>query len=248
MRDIKQLHPELQKKIQALIELCQENGITIGIGECVRTVAEQDALYAKGRTAPGSRVTNAKGSTYSSMHQWGIGCDFYLKMDIDGDGQTSDDAFNNAKKTFNKVGALAKYIGLEWGGDWKSPVDLPHLQLPNWGSTAAKLKALYGTPEAFFKSWGGKVVDQTKIASNVTASKNKVEAAKSKDGKYSKTYSAVKGLNLRSGAGGKKDIITQIQKGEKVTCYGYYTVKGEKTWLFVAYGKYTGFVELGKLK
>ena len=57
-RDVKQLHPELQKKITELKELCKKNGITIGISECLRTVEEQDALYAKGRTAAGSVVTN----------------------------------------------------------------------------------------------------------------------------------------------------------------------------------------------
>ena len=142
MRDIKALHPDLQKKYAQLIKLCSKKGITIGVAECLRTKAEQDALYAKGRTAPGKIVTNAKGSNYSSMHQWGVAFDFYLKMDIDGDGQISDDAYNNAKKAFNQVGALAKSIGLEWGGDWKSIKDLPHIQLKDWGSTTSKLKEI----------------------------------------------------------------------------------------------------------
>ena len=103
-RDVTKLHPILQAKIKQLIKECKAVGITIQIGECLRTVAEQDALYAKGRTAPGSIVTNARGKSYSSMHQWGVAFDFYLKMDIDGDGKTSDDAYNNATKVFNKVG------------------------------------------------------------------------------------------------------------------------------------------------
>ena len=106
MRDIKQLHPELQKKIAQLQELCKAQGITIGISECLRTKAEQDALYAKGRTTGGSIVTNCKGSTYSSMHQWGVAFDFYLKVDVDGDGKTSDDAFNDATGLFEKVGKI----------------------------------------------------------------------------------------------------------------------------------------------
>ena len=58
MRDVKQLHPDLQKKITQLQDLCKKNGITIGISECLRTVAEQDAFYAQGRTKPGIKVTN----------------------------------------------------------------------------------------------------------------------------------------------------------------------------------------------
>ena len=152
-RDITKLHPRLQQKAAELIELCKKNGISIKISECYRTVEEQNELYAKGRTAPGSIVTNAKGTSYSSQHQWGIAFDFYLDMDIDGDGKKSDDAFNNRKSTFNKVGKLAKSIGLGWGGDWTSPVDLPHVYLPDWGKTTGELKKKYGTPSNFKKTW-----------------------------------------------------------------------------------------------
>lgn len=161
MRDITQLHPTLQQKANELIALCRKNGIEIKIGECVRTVAEQDALYAQGRTKPGNKVTNARGSSYSSMHQWGIAFDFYLNMDVDRDGTKADDAFNNKTRLFNKVGALGVSIGLEWGGNWKSIVDLPHFQLPNWGSTATKLRNTYGTPEKFRATW-----DKTNTSSN----------------------------------------------------------------------------------
>ena len=175
MRNVSQLHPELQKKIEQLKALCQKNGITIGISECVRTVAEQDALYAKGRTTGGSIVTNCKGTSYSSMHQWGVAFDFYLVVDVDGDGKTSDDAFNDATGLFEKVGKLGQSIGLEWGGSWKSIKDKPHLQMPDWGSTATKLRKQYGTPERFMATWNAGVaekVDQTAIADNVTASKS----------------------------------------------------------------------------
>lgn len=152
-RDITQLHPRLQEKAEELVKLCKKNGITIKIGECFRSVKEQNDLYAQGRTKPGNKVTNAKGTSYSSQHQWGIAMDFFLDMDIDGDGKKSDDAFNNKKKTFNKVGKFAKSIGLGWGGDWKNPVDLPHVYLKDWGSTTSKLKSKYGTPDKFMKTW-----------------------------------------------------------------------------------------------
>lgn len=145
MREVSALHPRLQEKIRIWQEQCRKNGLKIGIGECLRTVAEQDALYAQGRTKPGSIVTNAKGSTYSSQHQWGVAVDFYRN---DGKG-----AYNQADGFFDKAGALAKTAGLGWGGDWKSPVDKPHLYLPDWGSTPAALKKQYQTPENFMKTW-----------------------------------------------------------------------------------------------
>lgn len=158
MRDITALHPRLQALAGQLKEKCKEQGISILFSECLRTVAEQDALYAQGRTAPGNIVTNAKGSTYSSQHQWGIAIDFYLDMDIDGDGDRKDDAFNNSTGLFERVGQIAKSIGLGWGGDWTSIKDRPHLYLPDWGSTTARLRQQYGIPERFMQEWGdGKV-------------------------------------------------------------------------------------------
>lgn len=145
MRDKTKLHQALQTKITKLIKECDKAGLKIGIGECLRTVEEQNALYAKGRTAPGNIVTNAKGSTYSSMHQWGVAFDFYRN---DGKG-----AYYDKDNFFTKVGDIGKKLGLEWGGDWKSIKDKPHFQLPNWGSTTSKLRTKYGTPDKFFSTW-----------------------------------------------------------------------------------------------
>ena len=59
MRDITLCHPRLQRIASAWIKACATEGITVDIGETLRTVAEQDALYAQGRTKPGNIVTNA---------------------------------------------------------------------------------------------------------------------------------------------------------------------------------------------
>ncbi|MEY8391851.1 M15 family metallopeptidase [Lachnospiraceae bacterium 45-W7] len=153
MRDMTKLHPRLQKMAIQLQQECSRQGIFIKFSECLRTIAEQDALYAQGRTAPGNIVTNAKGSTYSSQHQWGVAIDFYIDMDVDGDGDKKDDAFNNSTRLFDRVGTIAKSIGLGWGGDWTSIKDRPHLYLPDWGSTTSRLKQLYKSPDHFMASW-----------------------------------------------------------------------------------------------
>ena len=145
MRKIEDLHPKLQDLIYDLKTESEKQGLKIGISECLRTKEEQDELYAKGRTQKGSIVTNAKGETFSSMHQWGVAFDFYRN---DGKG-----IYNNEDKFFNKVGKIGRELGLEWGGGWKSIVDLPHFQLSDWGSTTAKLKSMYKIPENFFKTW-----------------------------------------------------------------------------------------------
>ena len=145
MRDITRLHPELQMKIRELMSLCEENNLKIGISECLRTAEEKNELYAKGRTKPGRIVTNANGSEYLSMHQWGIAFDFYRN---DGKG-----AYNEEDDFFIKVGRLGESIGLEWGGSWTSFVDKPHFQLPDWGTSPQSLIAIYKTPENFIDSW-----------------------------------------------------------------------------------------------
>lgn len=145
MRDITLCHPRLQTLTAQLVDKCAGAGLPIKIGESFRSVAEQDALYAQGRTQPGSIVTNARGSSYSSQHQWGIAADFYR---ADGKG-----AYNESGDYFKKVGELAKNLGLGWGGDWKSIVDKPHVYLPDWGSGTNILKQRYGTFEAFKKTW-----------------------------------------------------------------------------------------------
>lgn len=145
MRDITLCYPKLQIKAIQLVEECRKQGLLVSIGDTLRTVAEQDELYAQGRTKPGNIVTNSPGSSYSSYHMWGTAFDIYRN---DGKG-----SYNDTDDFFGKAGAIGKGIGLEWGGDWKSIIDRPHFQLPDWGSTTAGIKKLYKTPQDFMKTW-----------------------------------------------------------------------------------------------
>lgn len=146
------LHPILKKKLFALICKLEEEGISIRFSESFRNLERQKQLYAQGRTAPGHIVTNCDGITSTSQHQWGIAIDFYLNMDVDGDGEVKDDAFNNVSGLFQKVGRRAVDIGFGWGGLWNN-VDLPHLYLPYWGATGKRLMEEFGTYENFRNSW-----------------------------------------------------------------------------------------------
>lgn len=143
--DRKKLHPWLDHKLGKLLSECTKKGIYLIVTDGFRTVAQQNALYAKGRTKPGKIVTNARGSNYSSQHMWGTAFDI---------------AINDSKKLYDetmlkKVAHIAKSdkVNLGWGGDWKSFPDTPHFYLKKWGSTAAKLKQLYGSPDKFKKTW-----------------------------------------------------------------------------------------------
>lgn len=126
------VHPELAKRVVAVIEALMNRGIEVRVVQGLRTYAEQDALYAQGRTKPGKRVTNARGG-YSN-HNFGLAVD--LCPFKDGEPQWDDDA------AFNAIGQEAKRQALEWGGDWTKLVDKPHIQLH--GLTVAQCRAAYG--------------------------------------------------------------------------------------------------------
>lgn len=136
-----EVHSELQEKMSLLEEKCREEGINIKITESVRSALRQDELYAQGRTVSGNIVTNAKGSDYSSMHQWGIAFDVCIN-DV-------NDPYNVEK--LKKIGEIGKNIGLEWGGDWEGFVDMPHFQLG--GYSIKELKEEYGDPLKFLSTW-----------------------------------------------------------------------------------------------
>lgn len=152
--DTSKLHPLLKLYLETIIKYSNEQGIYLLITEGLRTADEQDKLYAKGRTAPGTIVTYAKGSDYQSQHQWGIAFD----IAIANSGHTWDEAY------FKKVADIAKehckYIG--WGGDWTKPVDKPHFYLDKWGCTTYNLKLKYKNPETFMKTFKKKVTGTKK--------------------------------------------------------------------------------------
>ncbi|QSF43570.1 M15 family metallopeptidase [Paenibacillus tianjinensis] len=123
------LHPILQEATKVLIENCYRKGICIQVTQGLRTIAEQDALYAQGRTKPGNIVTNAKGGT--SYHNFGVAIDFVLILP-DGKNVTWDlktDFNSNNVKDWTEVVDEAKKLGFEWGGDWTSFKDYPHFQM-----------------------------------------------------------------------------------------------------------------------
>ncbi|MGN9169515.1 Peptidoglycan L-alanyl-D-glutamate endopeptidase CwlK precursor [compost metagenome] len=122
--------------IEKLIERCYARGVWIVITQGLRTYAEQDDLYAQGRTKPGKVVTDARGG-YSN-HNFGFAADFALLL-RDGRAVSWDTLRDDDKDSlpdWSEVVEEAKWLGLEWGGDWRSFKDMPHLQMVFGLSTA----------------------------------------------------------------------------------------------------------------
>jgi peptidoglycan LD-endopeptidase CwlK len=123
-RVIGTLLPEVQPYARALVTKAAANGITIKVISGLRTYAEQDDLYAQGRTKPGQIVTNARAG-YSN-HNFGIAFDI---------GVFEGSRYLDESPKYKAVGVLGMDLGLEWGGNWKTIQDEPHFQLrPKWAS------------------------------------------------------------------------------------------------------------------
>lgn len=130
--NITTLLPEVQPLARALVQKAATNGIQIKVISGLRTYAEQDALYAKGRSEPGKKVTNAKGG-YSN-HNFGIAFDI---------GVFSGNRYLGDAPQYKAVGALGMELGLEWGGSWTSIADQPHFQLrPSWAAALTEKEML----------------------------------------------------------------------------------------------------------
>jgi peptidoglycan L-alanyl-D-glutamate endopeptidase CwlK len=133
-KNIATLLPEVRPIARALIEKAALSGIRIKIISGLRTYAEQDALYAQGRTAPGPKVTNVRGG-YSN-HNFGIAFDV---------GVFEGNKYLGESVKYKAVGALGMDLGLDWGGNWKSIVDQPHFQLrPAWARDFSEKEMLAG--------------------------------------------------------------------------------------------------------
>lgn len=134
---IAKLHPKLRSEVSQILVNILNRGIDIRIIQGLRTIKEQDLLYAQGRTLPGKIVTNAKGG--HSMHNWGLALDFCL---LHKDGTVSfsliEDLDKDNKADWMEVVEEFKKAGWIWGGDFKSFKDTPHFE-KSFGNTIEKL-------------------------------------------------------------------------------------------------------------
>ena len=130
-RRLKQLHPFIQKDAEKFIDLVQASlGVTLRITSGLRTFAEQDALYAQGRTAEGRKVTNAQAG--DSYHNYGLAFDVVEIRDGQAIWETEH---------WEMIGVHGEDCGFEWGGRWINFKDRPHFQ-KTFGLTTAELKTM----------------------------------------------------------------------------------------------------------
>lgn len=124
-----QLLPYIEYCIDLVLKEMQKQGHPMKVASTYRSFIEQEALYAKGRTRPGSIVTNARGG--ESWHNYKVAADLcFVNGDPFGENQPWD-----------LYGKVAKQFGFEWGGEWQKFKDRPHIQM-TFGQSEFALKKL----------------------------------------------------------------------------------------------------------
>jgi peptidoglycan L-alanyl-D-glutamate endopeptidase CwlK len=95
----------------------------IEVTQGLRTWAEQDALYAQGRTTPGEIVTHAPGGY--SWHNFGLAVDL-----VPEDLAPGQPDWNLSHPSWARMVSVAESVGLVSGAEWHgADLDTPHVQL-----------------------------------------------------------------------------------------------------------------------
>jgi peptidoglycan L-alanyl-D-glutamate endopeptidase CwlK len=115
---LKRVKADLVSVVRRAFEISQR---PFSIVQGNRTQAEQDALYAQGRSKRGNIVT----WTRKSKHIGGNAVDFAAL--VNGKISWNDKLYPSIAKAFKQAAAELK-TGIEWGGDWKTK-DWGHIQL-----------------------------------------------------------------------------------------------------------------------
>jgi len=135
--------PDLADLVRAAADTLSADGTYMLVVSGLRTAAQQNALYAQGRTAPGHIVTNARAGF--SMHNYGLAVDVVPYLS----GQSGNVNWDIKTPQYQAMVAALKAQGLVWGGDWKSLADYDHFQMPQLpNSPTAAMRADYGAGDS----------------------------------------------------------------------------------------------------
>lgn len=126
------IHSVVKTTMLEVIRRAYAEGIYVQVSSGYRSNAEQQRLFNQGRTTPGNIVTNARPG--QSLHNYGLAIDYFL---VSSDGNKALWVVN---AQWRRVAAIGKSLGFEWGGDWSSFKDYPHLQMTG-GLSLGQLQA-----------------------------------------------------------------------------------------------------------
>lgn len=132
------LHPHLQSLAAMFLARCKERGLIIQVTCTYRSPAEQNSLFAQGRTKKGPIVTKARGG--QSEHNFEIdGKPAAKAFDIVPLNEkkqmiwnTSDPAWKMIREIWNEGFGYTDKEGQEWYLDWLGRPNTPFLDMPHF--------------------------------------------------------------------------------------------------------------------
>lgn len=140
---VRKLHPAVANEVAETIDHIEAGWpvkVAIRIVQGLRTIKEQNDLYAQGRTKPGKIVTKAKGG--SSFHNYGIAFDFALLFDKDENGSYETLSWDENNPYWQVVVKAFEAKGWFWGGNFSTIHDAPHLE-KKFGKTWQECLVMY---------------------------------------------------------------------------------------------------------
>jgi len=111
------LLPYVSQQVNKVLQMMALRGHPMKVSSSYRSFSDQDDLYEQGRTTPGNIVTNARGGYSWHNYKVAVDCCFTTGEPF-GDGQP-----------WEVYGQVAKSFGFEWGGEWTTFKDRPHIQM-----------------------------------------------------------------------------------------------------------------------
>ncbi len=147
-KNLATLTPKAQEAARALLEAQNKalagSSLVARITFGYRTDAEQDALYAQGRTQPGKIVTNAKGG--ESWHCYRVAWDLTIFRTSAGKTWKKGDPTYETKWYDLAADVALSFPGISRGIDFPTP-DRPHYQLA-LGYSVAQAQAMRAKGQA----------------------------------------------------------------------------------------------------
>jgi peptidoglycan LD-endopeptidase CwlK len=123
-RAVSNLHADLQPLVYTFLQTVAEAGVEVLVTCTTRSLKDQEALYAQGRSTPGHIVTNARAG--QSAHNYGLAIDVVPLVN----GKPDWDGTHPAWEALGRIG---QSVGLEWAGEPGFPFpERPHFQHRNW--------------------------------------------------------------------------------------------------------------------
>lgn len=124
-RKLEDLDPAFVPIAEKIVRAWVNSGLDNLVTSTRRTREEQAELWARGRTKPGPKVTNAPPGT--SKHELGFAFDFVPLVMGKAHWKVSP---NDPTDPFFVAASIAKGIDprVRWGGDWKRFKDYPHIE------------------------------------------------------------------------------------------------------------------------